>query len=323
MANRSKKYQHLYAEVSVKDSILDSNTSSPIPTTFDLASKIYDIEDNLIIYLCKILFKGFSPIQKETANLLKEGMTTIEIAKQRKVNVSTIIKCINGQGKKGGGLEKRAITLIRENKASLMMFINKINKLLPDTHDDLILPTYRLVSDILSSDAQLCILKQQPSCKTTRNNMSIKLSWTPSTTQVSGYNVYLGNSTTPLNGNVPVSGTTFTDNSALPGKVYSYEVKAVFKGVESTGTSLSTSDTHAKAFLIGKVIQDASGHFQEATTGGTTGAILPKFATSVGSTTKDGSVVWTVRSSGTVPVAMLKAGQAPAAPSNVLVVARS
>jgi len=323
MATRSKKYQYIFAEVSVKDSLLDSNISNIAGTPFNLAQKIYAEESRLSNYLDKVLEKGFSAIQQDTAHLLKQGLTTIEIAKLRGVNVSSVIKCINGQGKKGGGLKKRSIALIKENKSTLIIFINKIKNLLPESYDDLNLPTFRLVSSVLMADddAQNCIGIRQ-SGRQTRNKM-IKLSWTASTSQVSGYNVYRDHNTTPLNGNVPVAGTTFTDNSALPGKVYNYEVKAVFNGVESQAISLSSSDTHAKAFALGKIIQDATGHFHEATVAGTTGATLPKFATALGSTTKDGSVVWTVKSSGATPIALLKSGQSPAAPSNLLIVARS
>jgi hypothetical protein len=325
MANRSKKYQHIFAEVSIKDSILDSNLSNPQPTPFNLAYKIYTEESKLSIYLDKILAKGFSPIQQDTAHLLKQGLTTIEIARLRGVNVSTVTKCINGQGKKGGGLQKRSIALIKENAGTLILYVNRIRNLLPDEYDDLNLPTYRLVCSVLfaNEDTQDRIRVRQSGRKSKRNNMSIKLSWTASTTQVSGYNVYRDHNRTPLNGNVPVANTTFTDSTALPGKVYFYEVKAAFNGAESTATSLSTSDTHAKAFALGKIIQDASGHFHEATTAGTTGTTLPKFSTAMGSTTKDGTVVWTVKSSGATPVALLKSGQAPAAPSNLLIVARS
>jgi hypothetical protein len=324
MANRSKKYQHIFAEVSIKDSILDSNLSNPQPTPFNLAYKIYTEESKLSIYLDKILAKGFSPIQQDTAHLLKQGLTTIEIARLRGVNVSTVIKCINGQGKKGGGLQKRSIALIKENAGTLILYVNRIRNLLPDEYDDLNLPTFRLICSVLfaNEDTQDRISVRQSGRKK-RNNMSIKLSWTSSTSQVSGYNVYRDHNTMPLNGNVPVAGTTFTDTTALPGKVYNYAVKAVFNGAESPATSLSTADTHAKQFALGKIIQDASGRFHEATTAGTTGATLPKFATSVGATTKDGSVVWTVKSSGASPVSLLKSGQSPAAPSNLLIVARS
>lgn len=107
-------------------------------------------------------------------------------------------------------------------------------------------------------------------------------------------------------------------------KVYAYDVKAIFNGLESPAVSLLTSDTHAKDFALGKVIQDASGKFQEITTAGKTGAVLPKFSTAFGATTNDGGVVWTVRATPTTRAgAMLKAGQLPVAPSNLLIVTRS
>src|ERR1035437_9415628 len=65
----------------------------------------------------------------------------------------------------------------------------------------------------------------------------ITISWTASPPPVSGYNIrrgsLLGNEgSIPLNP-APVVGTTYTDNSVLPGQSYSYAVTAVYNGVES------------------------------------------------------------------------------------------
>lgn len=65
----------------------------------------------------------------------------------------------------------------------------------------------------------------------------ITISWTASPPPISGYNIrrgtLLGNEgSTPIN-LVPVVGTTYTDNSVLPGQSYSYAVSAVYNGVES------------------------------------------------------------------------------------------
>ena len=66
----------------------------------------------------------------------------------------------------------------------------------------------------------------------------IVISWNASPGPISGYNVRRGTApgnegAAPINA-VPVVGTTFTDNSVYPGVPYSYEVTAVFNGVEST-----------------------------------------------------------------------------------------
>ena len=66
----------------------------------------------------------------------------------------------------------------------------------------------------------------------------IVLQWNPSPTPVSGYNVYRGTlpgneGPVPINGNVLVTGTQYTDLGVYPGKVYSYEITAVVGGVES------------------------------------------------------------------------------------------
>lgn len=219
MGNRSKNYQHIFAEVLVKDSILDTNPSNLLSIPFNLAYKIYTIESQLSIHLDRILDNGFSKIQKDTANLLKEGLSTSDIAKLRNVNVSTIIRCINGQGTKGG-LKRRSIALIKENKHTIMIYINRIIALLPEDYNDLNLPTFRLVysilrTDIINRNAQNDIMVQHQSCK--KRNTMIKLSWTASSSQVSGYNVYRDHNAIPLNGKTPVAGTTFDDNTAVPG----------------------------------------------------------------------------------------------------------
>ncbi|HEY5268367.1 MAG TPA: ice-binding family protein [Candidatus Saccharimonadales bacterium] len=65
----------------------------------------------------------------------------------------------------------------------------------------------------------------------------IVIQWNASPPPVSGYNVRRGTApgnegAVPLNA-VPIVGTTYTDNAVYPGVSYSYEVTAVYNGVES------------------------------------------------------------------------------------------
>ena len=65
----------------------------------------------------------------------------------------------------------------------------------------------------------------------------ITIQWNASPGPISGYNVRRGTAVgnegpTPLNA-VPIVGTSFTDNTVYPGVSYSYEVTAVYNGVES------------------------------------------------------------------------------------------
>jgi hypothetical protein len=65
----------------------------------------------------------------------------------------------------------------------------------------------------------------------------ITISWNPSPGPISGYNVRRGTApgnegSTPLNA-TPIVGTTYTDTTVYPGVSYSYEVTAVYNGVES------------------------------------------------------------------------------------------
>jgi len=64
---------------------------------------------------------------------------------------------------------------------------------------------------------------------------SVSLSWKPSTSSVSGYNVYRtwGTDTVKLN-SAPVAGTTYVDSTAQSGETYTYVTKALSeKGIES------------------------------------------------------------------------------------------
>jgi hypothetical protein len=65
----------------------------------------------------------------------------------------------------------------------------------------------------------------------------ITISWNASPPPISGYNIRRGTaagneSATPLNA-VPIVGTSYTDNTVFAGQIYSYEITAVFNGVES------------------------------------------------------------------------------------------
>lgn len=67
----------------------------------------------------------------------------------------------------------------------------------------------------------------------------ITINWDASPGPISGYNIYRGTSShnespIALNGNTPIVGTSYVDNTVLPGKVYYYEITAVLNGVEST-----------------------------------------------------------------------------------------
>jgi hypothetical protein len=66
----------------------------------------------------------------------------------------------------------------------------------------------------------------------------ITISWNASPAPISGYNIRRGTgagneSSVPLNA-TPVVGTSYTDNTVYSGQVYSYEVTAVYNGVESS-----------------------------------------------------------------------------------------
>src|ERR1035437_6670546 len=64
-----------------------------------------------------------------------------------------------------------------------------------------------------------------------------RIDWSPSSTPISGYNIYRGGadgneSNVPLN-NSPILDTFWIDETVFPGHIYSYSVTAVYNGIES------------------------------------------------------------------------------------------
>ena len=75
---------------------------------------------------------------------------------------------------------------------------------------------------------------------------SITIQWNASSGPISGYNIRRGTAagnetSTPINASL-ITGTTYTDTTVYPGQVYSYEITAVYNGVESAD-SLSVVST--------------------------------------------------------------------------------
>lgn len=63
--------------------------------------------------------------------------------------------------------------------------------------------------------------------------------------------------------------------------------------------------TATHAYSVGNLIVDANGNIQRCTTAGTSGAAAPTWATPIGATTSDSSVVWTLVALHTAPTPML------------------
>ena len=79
---------------------------------------------------------------------------------------------------------------------------------------------------------------------------TINLSWTAPSEAVAGYNVYRGttpggeNYSTPLNGNLPVTGTSYSDATGAAGTTYYYTVVAV----NAVAGSVPSSEVHALTY---------------------------------------------------------------------------
>jgi hypothetical protein len=72
---------------------------------------------------------------------------------------------------------------------------------------------------------------------------SVPLSWTASnSTGVTGYRIYRGSSTTPLN-STPVTTTSYTDTTVAAGTTYSYTVTAIGSGGVESARSTALSVT--------------------------------------------------------------------------------
>jgi hypothetical protein len=92
--------------------------------------------------------------------------------------------------------------------------------------------TLSFVSNATNSTAQ-------ESATGTGTAPSVGLSWTPSTSQVAGYNVYRGtvvNAYTKINSTLD-PGTTYTDTTATPGVTYYYAATSVSSNGEESGYS--------------------------------------------------------------------------------------
>jgi hypothetical protein len=72
----------------------------------------------------------------------------------------------------------------------------------------------------------------------------------------------------------------------------------------------------ATAEAVGALIVDSNGSLQRCTTAGTTGAGAPGWATTLGATTNDGSVVWTLVALHSAPSPMIAHVEVPAFPYN-------
>jgi hypothetical protein len=94
----------------------------------------------------------------------------------------------------------------------------------------------------------------------------VPLTWTPSTSAgVTGYRVYRGTSTTPLN-STPVTGTTYTDTTVAAGTTYSYTVTAL----DSSGQESARSTALTVTTPSGSTGGIANGTFETNTLSGWT-----------------------------------------------------
>lgn len=95
--------------------------------------------------------------------------------------------------------------------------------------------------------------------------------------------------------------------------LFANAASAALPAASGTGTPPWSSGT---AEAAGTLILDANGNLQRCTTAGTTGTSAPAWALGIGSTTNDGSVVWTLSALHTPPGPMIAHVAVPAFPYN-------
>jgi hypothetical protein len=91
-----------------------------------------------------------------------------------------------------------------------------------------------------------------------------------------------------------------TANAALPAAL----------GTANPAWSATTAE------IAGNLIVDASGNLQRCTTAGTTGGSAPAWASALGSSTTDGTVIWTLAALHVAPGPMIAHVTVPAFPYN-------
>jgi hypothetical protein len=88
-------------------------------------------------------------------------------------------------------------------------------------------------------------------------------------------------------------------------------------GASSFPAAVGTANANwaaSTAYSIGNLIVDLNGNIQRCTTAGTSGASHPTWATTIGNTTTDNSVTWTLVARSTAPVPMIAHDVVPSFP---------
>lgn len=98
-SNRSNTYQHLYTEQSYSHEMLaDFSESQGLVENYSPEDKeaLLDLREQLLSEFWRLAKDNLTSRQFEVIELLAQGYTQIEIAKQLNVNQSSITKSVNG-----------------------------------------------------------------------------------------------------------------------------------------------------------------------------------------------------------------------------------
>lgn len=136
--NRSDSYQQLYAERIVPSEMLEAfpNEDGVFKrlNPFAYNDEIADLEDQLKKEFWRIVDTLLTPRQKQVIRLYADGYTQMEIARELKVNQSSVTKCLNGNtdyknGTKVYGGSKKKIRKIIENDEKIKEILKRISEL--------------------------------------------------------------------------------------------------------------------------------------------------------------------------------------------------
>jgi DNA-binding CsgD family transcriptional regulator len=133
--NRSNKYQHFFTESSCSPEMLaefaDAEGMTAVLSLSKYNDELQDLKEQLKNEFWRLVDTQLTSRQREVIRLYAQGFTQIEIAKQLKVNQSSITKSINGNcdyrsGRKIYGGAKKKLRKLAEKDEKICAIVKRI-----------------------------------------------------------------------------------------------------------------------------------------------------------------------------------------------------